>query len=80
MNIVPDPTPPDDAMALADAARLTGRSVSWIRRLRRFGPLVATEIDGKQAVTRSSLLALMRRQPKPQRRRHLRLIVDNTAK
>lgn len=70
----------DDLITIADAARLSGRSQSWLRTRRQSGPLVAAEINGKQAVTLRSLQRLlheieMRDRPGV---RHLRLVVDNT--
>lgn len=66
-----------DYILVKDAAQLAGRSISWVRLHRRFGPLAPAELDGKHAVTRASLLDLMRASrrfalPKP------RLVVDNT--
>ncbi len=63
------------AVSVAEAAKLTGHSESWIRKLRRFGPLVPARLDGRQAVTADSLAALMReRRSAPL----IRLVVDNT--
>lgn len=59
-------------MTVTAAAAFAERSASWVRRYRRFGPLVPDEIDGEQAVTTASLLALLRRSrkivPKPKPR------------
>jgi hypothetical protein len=64
-----------DALLLTDAAVMAGHSVSWIRSLRSYGPLEPVEIDGRQAVTRDSLVAYLawrnaerkqrKRRPKP---------------
>lgn len=73
-----------DGLLLAEAAQIAGRSLTWVRRHRRHGPLVPVEIAGRQGVTASSLNALLRDARKPvkniakKRRSHLRLIVDNT--
>jgi len=68
-------------MTIADAARVAGRSLSWVRRYRTFGPLVPRMLDGQQAVTTRSLLALLAsyegRRGSAQRV-HLRLVVDNS--
>lgn len=70
-----------DLMTVAEAAAFAGRSVSWVRRYRDFGPLVPDVIGRQQAVTTRSLLALLAsyqaRQPSS-RRVQLRLVVDNT--
>ncbi len=52
------------SMTVTAAAAFAERSSSWVRRYRRFGPLVPDEIDGEQAVTTASLLALLRRSRK----------------
>jgi hypothetical protein len=52
------------SMTVTAAAAFAERSASWVRRYRRFGPLVPDEIDGEQAVTTASLLALLRRSRK----------------
>lgn len=75
-----NPTSPLELVTIADAARMAGRSVGWVRTRRQSGPLVAGEIDGKQAVTLWSLQRLlheieMRDRP---RVRHLYVAVDNT--
>jgi hypothetical protein len=63
------------SMTVTAAAEFAQRSASWVRRYRRFGPLVPVEIDGEQAVTTASLLALMRRCSKAKRREKLHLVV-----
>jgi hypothetical protein len=68
---------------LAEAALVAGRSISWIRSHRRFGPLVPAMIGGRQAVTAASLHMLIQSKPTKARDRtgrtsHLRLIIDNT--
>lgn len=76
MQTYPSDSPPEaECVLVVDAALLAGRSVSWVRRYRTFGPLVPAEVDGRQAVTAASLYALMRRTQKAPR---LRLVVDNT--
>ena len=73
------------ALSIHEAAEAAGKSASWIRTLRTFGPLVPVFLpDGRQAVTEESLLALLnaRRQTRPLRpkrtkRSYLRLVVDN---
>jgi hypothetical protein len=52
------------SMTVTAAAAFAERSASWVRRYRRFGPLVPDEIDGEQAVTTASLLALLSRSRK----------------
>jgi hypothetical protein len=54
-------TQPDESVLLPEAARIAGRSMTWVRTYRNCGPLVPSEIDGRQAVTLDSLLALMAR-------------------
>ena len=75
-SIRPEQT--DEVLDIATAARIADRSESWVRVHRRFGPLIAAEICGRQAVTAESLLAMLR-QRKPSAPQ-LRLIVDNTKK
>jgi hypothetical protein len=75
MRSAPGRTPPS-AYLVKDAAALVGRSLTWIRQQRRFGPLVPAEIDGRQAVTAASLEALIARLAPPHMQ--LRLVVDNT--
>lgn len=75
LQIIESPLPVVPAVSVADAAKLSGHSESWIRKLRRFGPLVPAELDGRQAVTGESLAALLReKKSEPP----LRLVVDNT--
>jgi hypothetical protein len=72
------------ALSIPEAAAVAGKSASWIRTLRTFGPLVPAILpDGRQAVTEESLQTLLaarkqkpriRRQPK---RPHLRLVINN---
>jgi hypothetical protein len=76
--------PPVKALSIHEAAAVAGRSASWIRTLRTFGPLVPALLpDGRQAVTEESLQALLAaRKQKPRVRRrpkrpHLRLVVNN---
>ena len=80
MEIADAPNYPP-SMTIADAAIFAGRSRSWVRRYRTFGPLVPEVLNGQLAVTTRSLLALMAsyedRRP-PTKRAHLRLVVDNT--
>lgn len=68
------------ALSLADAAERAGRSVSWVRTHRTFGPLEPVMINGRQGVTADSLDALLaerrRRVPRPARSR-LRLAWDS---
>lgn len=68
-------------MTIAEAATFADRSTSWVRRYRTFGPLVPDVLDGQQAVTTRSLIALMAayqvRRP-AETQSHLRLVVDNT--
>jgi hypothetical protein len=76
---------PVRALSIHEAAEAAGKSASWIRTLRTFGPLVPALLpDGRQAVTEESLRALLaaRNQTQPTRRRrpkrsHLRLIVND---
>ncbi|SFZ86677.1 hypothetical protein SAMN02983003_3871 [Devosia enhydra] len=70
-----NPPSSDAAILLKDAARIAGRSVTWIRDHRQFGPLVPTEINGRQAITAESLYALLREKRK---RPSIYLAVDNT--
>jgi hypothetical protein len=65
----------DFAVGIAEAARIAGRSISWIRRRRRYGPLDGVDIKGVQFVTLASLYQLIRQNRK---RPKLRLVVDNT--
>ena len=72
------------ALSIPEAAAVAGRSASWIRTLRTFGPLVPAVLpDGRQAVTEDSLSALLaaRQQKQPIRRRrkrpYLRLVINN---
>lgn len=65
------------ALTIAEAAGFVGRSQTWVRQQREFGMLEPVEVNGRQAVTTRSLLALKQRsQPGP----ILRLVVDNTSK
>jgi hypothetical protein len=86
LQIIDSAIPHDGAFTIAEAARIAGRSESWIRRGHRFGWLVPAVVDGKQAVTAESLSALMRdvrnrpRRPRshqPKKRPQLRLVVNN---
>lgn len=72
---------PDLPPVLSDerAAEVAGRSVSWVRKRRRVGQLVAAELEGRPGIETKSLLRLMSRrpaksQPAPVR---LALVVDN---
>jgi hypothetical protein len=72
------------ALSIHEAAEAAGKSASWIRTLRTFGPLVPALLpDGRQGVTEESLSALLaaRQQKQPVRRRprrpHLRLVINN---
>ncbi|MFI5411576.1 hypothetical protein [Kaistia sp. UC242_56] len=73
-----------DLLTLEQAATLIGKSVSWVRTLRAYGPLEPGVINGRQAVTAQSVAKLLADRPVPQaaraavRRTHLRLVVDNT--
>ncbi len=68
-------------MLIAEAAAIAGRSVSWIRTHRTFGPLTPAVLNGRQAVTASSLKALVAIRPaKRHGKPKLRLVVDNTVK
>lgn len=73
-----DDTSEPKAILLNDAALLAGRSITWVRRHRRFGSLVAADIAGRQAVTSESLSALLQRISRSRRRPQLRLVIDNT--
>ncbi len=75
MISVPERKPPA-AYLIKDAANLAGRSLTWIRQQRRFGPLIPAEINGKQAVTAASLNALITRNLPGHMK--LRLIANNT--
>ena len=65
---------------VSEAAAIVGRSTSWVRDRRMFGPLIPTEKNGLQAVDAASLFALLSRlRPKRSMQRpYLRLVVDNT--
>ena len=69
-------------LSIREAAAIAGRSVSWVRGKRMFGPLIPTEKDGKHAVDAASLFGLLRRRRRrmkqPPIRPYLRLVVDNT--
>jgi hypothetical protein len=87
LQIVESAIPRNGKLTITEAARIAGRSESWIRRGHRFGWLVPAMVDGKQAVTAESLSALVRdgrggprrdRPRRPKKRPPLRLIVDNT--
>lgn len=73
-------TPSDTHLTIADAARRIDRSEAWIRTWRGSGQIEAVEIDGRQGVTLSSLLAFAAKRPRPRRRPVLRLVVDNTKR
>lgn len=79
-----------ELLLIADAARLAGRSESWIRGHRSFGPLEPVYLDGKQAVRVRDLIQLVQRtrardarwrtarlERERRQRRHLRLVVSN---
>jgi hypothetical protein len=76
---------PVKALSIPEAAAAAGKSASWIRTLRTFGPLVPALLpDGRHAVTEESLEALLaaRTEKQPMRRRrpkrpHLRLVINN---
>jgi hypothetical protein len=72
------------ALSIHEAAEAAGKSASWIRTLRTFGPLVPALLpDGRQGVTEDSLSVLLaaRQQKQTARRRpkrpHLCLVVNN---
>lgn len=74
-----------DLLTLEQAANLIGKSVSWVRTLRTYGPLEAAMINGRHAVTANSVLRLLAERAVPKQvphsmahRAHLRLVVDNT--
>lgn len=73
---------PDRAVTIAEAAEIAGRSVSWVRSHRTFGPLAPREIDGLQAVSLESLSRFLRELASANATQtaatHLRLVVDNT--
>lgn len=85
-------TPRASAVTIAEAAAMAGRSTSWIRTQRDFGPLDAVDIDGRQGVTVTSLRVLIAEQNirqalmkqrrkatnKPRPAPILRLVIDNT--
>lgn len=71
------------AVTVNEAARVAGRSVSWIRAKRNFGPLEPAIVEGRQGVTLESLAELVEqcrqhRRAKTRRHTKLRLVVDNT--
>tara|TARA_R100000365_G_scaffold3263_1_gene10426 strand:+ start:3436 stop:3693 length:258 start_codon:yes stop_codon:yes gene_type:complete len=73
----------DRAVTIAEAAEIAGRSVSWVRSHRTFGPLLPLEVDGRQAVSLESLSRFLRElasaaQASNKATTHLRLVVDNT--
>lgn len=75
-----------DGLTLAEAAQRAGKSITWVRRKLRFGPLTPCHIGGRQGVTIVSLEALIFDIRERDRRRavrnssepHLWLVVDNT--
>lgn len=73
---------PGRAVTIAEAAEIAGRSVSWVRSHRTFGPLAPCEIDGRQAVSLESLSRFLRERASAKAPKttapHLRLVVDNT--
>jgi hypothetical protein len=76
MKIMPE-KPTSKAYPIKEAAKIAGRSITWLRQQRRFGSLVPTEINGLQAVTAESLHALVTR-GRAAREPMIRLVIDNT--
>jgi hypothetical protein len=76
---VHDTKPP--IVTIAEAAKIAGKSTSWVRSYRSCGPLEPGEVDGRHGVSLQSLLAFLRfrdaRRP-PKAPPHLRLVIDNT--
>ncbi|MEQ8445536.1 MAG: hypothetical protein RIB57_06585 [Pelagibacterium sp.] len=72
----------DRAVTIAEAAKIAGRSTSWIRSNRNFGPLIPMELDGRHAVSLDSLKRLLNKQAREKLAvrtgSHLRLVIDNT--
>lgn len=47
------------ALTIAEAAAMAGRSQSWVRARRRSGPLEPMEVNGRHAVSLSSLVQFL---------------------
>lgn len=63
-----------EALTIAEAAGVIGRSPTWVRQQRELGSLEPAQINGRQAVTTASLLAwALRSHPGPR----LRIVVNN---
>ncbi len=77
MKIIDQRPSAPKTLTIAEAAGFVGRSQTWVRQQREFGVLEPVEVNGRQAVTTQSLVAmLLRFRPRPT----LRLVVDNTRK
>jgi hypothetical protein len=60
--------PPRVAYLVEEAARIVGKSSTWVRKKRAIRALEAAMIDGRSAVTAASLHALLARRAVRERR------------
>lgn len=65
------------ALTISEAAAMAGRSQSWVRSYREFGPLEPMEVNGRQAVSLASLVQFLgERRAASRKREEAQMLAD----